>query len=90
MKSPCPVPSSPITTTNGLSKPVRQNGFDALLAGAAFGGSATSYGTVGVWWSASSLSSRGAWDRVLDSGLSQVNRNNGNQNCLFSVRCKKD
>jgi hypothetical protein len=90
MKSPCPVPSSPITTTSGLSKPVKQNGFEALLAGFAKNGSANFYGSRGYWWSASSDSSAGAWGRYVFSGASQVGRSNDPRDTLFSVRCKKD
>jgi hypothetical protein len=90
MKSPCPVPSSPIGTTNGLSKPVKQNGFELLLAGLALNGSANSYGSYSYFWSASSYNSYYAWYRYVDSGNSQVRRDANPRFGLFSVRCKKD
>jgi hypothetical protein len=89
MKSPCPVPLAS-QNPSGLSKTMEQNGFAALLAGIANGGSANNYGDLGFWWSASSGSSTNAWARYVDGDYSQVTRHDFYRNPLLSVRCKKD
>jgi hypothetical protein len=100
MKDPCPAPNQTTFVSNGSSNvmsPAVSGGFNAILAGEAYGGSANSYGRNGTWWSASSYSSTRAWSRRVFSSNSQVARNAIIDNypsngvaVLISVRCKKD
>jgi uncharacterized protein (TIGR02145 family) len=80
------------TTNQGKSNTIstaKRPGFEALLAGNAYGGSTTSYGGYGYWWSASSLSTS-AWFRSMVNSYSQVTRGYYfGRGVLFSVRCKK-
>jgi len=83
-------PTSTTYATNGTSKTAAAGGFDVLLAGSAYGGSASSYGLLAYLWSSSSRSSNDAWGRRLYSGFADVNRSYDARYGLFSVRCKKD
>jgi uncharacterized protein (TIGR02145 family) len=77
-------------TTEGTNlKPNGTSLFEGNLAGYSFGGSFYVRGTVGFFWS--SLGSGGnAWDRLLFSGLAQVDRDTNVQSYGFSVRCLKN
>jgi uncharacterized protein (TIGR02145 family) len=87
MKSETPVNSY---ATNGTSNSRTANGFDALLVGNMYSGSASGYGTYTVFWSSSSGSSSYAWYRYLYYSDTGVDRNNDNKYLMYSVRCKKN
>jgi uncharacterized protein (TIGR02145 family) len=75
---------------NGRSKSLADGGFNILLAGDAYDGSARNFGSFAYLWSSSSGSSANAWARYLHYGHATVDRHNGSRYLLFSVRCKKD
>jgi uncharacterized protein (TIGR02145 family) len=74
----------------GTSKPAVLGGFDALLAGSVYGGTANNYGTYTLFWSSSSGGSGNAWYRYLSYNNTGVNRSYGTKSSYFSVRCKKN
>jgi uncharacterized protein (TIGR02145 family) len=76
--------------TNGTSNSRTANGFDALLVGIMYGGSAYGYGEGTYFWSSSSGNSSYAWCRGLDYSLTGVDRNSIAKYSMFSVRCKKN
>jgi uncharacterized protein (TIGR02145 family) len=77
-------------TTSGTSNGLAANGFDALLTGHMYSGSATSYGTHTYFWSSSSANSSYAWNRSLNFDNTGVYRNNNTAKyTMLSVRCKK-
>jgi uncharacterized protein (TIGR02145 family) len=76
--------------TNGTSNGLAANGFDALLVGYMYSGSAYYYGTFTYFWSSSSSSSTNAWRRYLGYDDTGVSRGNYGKYTMFSVRCKKD
>jgi uncharacterized protein (TIGR02145 family) len=87
MKSTTPVNGR---ATNGTSKSRTANGFDALLVGDMYSGSAPSYDTRMYFWSSSSYSSTNAWRRYLYYDNTGVYRNTSNKGAMYSVRCKKN
>jgi uncharacterized protein (TIGR02145 family) len=76
--------------TNGTSKSRTVNGFDALLVGGMYSGSADYYGSLARFWSSSSLSSSSAGRRYLYDYNTGVFRDDGNKCNMWSVRCKKN
>jgi uncharacterized protein (TIGR02145 family) len=90
MKSPTKVVSTTTTiaATNGVSKE-DGTGFNALLVGTLYSGSADSYGTSAHFWSGSADSATDAWRRILNNGYSGVYRTSRSKCILLSVRCKK-
>jgi uncharacterized protein (TIGR02145 family) len=86
MKSPTTVGTT--TNTFGLSN-TDGTGFNALLVGYLYSGSANTYGTNTFFWSGSAYSATAAWQRGLASGNSGALRNADSKYYLFSVRCKK-
>ena len=47
-------------------------------------------GGMGIWWTSTERTSTGAWDRILYSYNTLVDRNDNSKACGFSVRCVKD
>jgi hypothetical protein len=90
MKEECELYSATHQGKSNTISTTKRPGFEALLAGDAFGGSAFNFGSYGRWWSASSASSALAWSRIMSSGSSQVSSGYGFRDALDSVRCKKD
>ncbi|NDV70084.1 FISUMP domain-containing protein [Dysgonomonas sp. 25] len=78
--------------SNGDSKTAHDGGFDVLIVGYAYNGSASYFGNSAGFWSASSGGTNVAWRRHLisSSTTTQVHRGAVNRYYLFSVRCKKD
>ncbi|MDR1372824.1 MAG: fibrobacter succinogenes major paralogous domain-containing protein [Dysgonamonadaceae bacterium] len=91
MKSQTPVVSDNTPfTTDGTSNTPANNGFNALLVGYVFSGSAYYYGLGAHFWSSSSYVSVNAWYRGVYEDFAIVNRNVDYKAVLFSVRCKKN
>jgi uncharacterized protein (TIGR02145 family) len=77
-------------TTGGTSNGPDANGFDALLVGRMYSGSADAYGTYKGFWSSSSGSNSNAWYRILTHNTTEVYRNSTAKYYMYSVRCKKN
>jgi uncharacterized protein (TIGR02145 family) len=68
-----------------------QSGFTALPGGyMGNGGSSSSLGTIGSWWTATEAISSKAWKRNLHYDGTQVYRNNYYKDEGLSVRCVKN
>ncbi|MDR0680423.1 MAG: hypothetical protein LBG15_01025 [Dysgonamonadaceae bacterium] len=76
-------------TTNGTSKSCSEGGFDALLLGIIYSGSAHVYGVDAYFWSSSSNGEAYAWGRLLYRGAGGAYRLHFGKYNLLSVRCKK-
>jgi uncharacterized protein (TIGR02145 family) len=76
--------------TNGTSKSAATGGFDALLVGYVISGNRFCFGEYTRFWSSSSNSGTGAWNRLLIYSNEGVFRDNNSRSNRFSVRCKKD
>jgi uncharacterized protein (TIGR02145 family) len=88
MKSLTPVNG---TATKGTSTTRSAGGFDALLVGYVYGGSAGYYGTYAYFWSSSSADGSCAWHRSLGYDNDGMYRHNTfGKYSMFSVRCKKN
>jgi uncharacterized protein (TIGR02145 family) len=66
---------------------VKWSFFYALPAGYSNGGTSNNMGTNAYFWSATENSATNAWNRNLNTGNGQSNRNNNNKTNGFSVRC---
>ncbi|MFV0419024.1 MAG: FISUMP domain-containing protein [Dysgonomonas sp.] len=83
------------TVPNGASKPAANGGFDALLVGnGAAGGSAYTYGTRAMFWTASSSATDIlAYNINFSPSSSTFNpstSSSGQKNWFFAVRCKQN
>lgn len=68
-----------------------ESGFSAFPSGhRSKDGYFNSIGKYAFWWSATALSSNGAWDRSVEQVLENVFRSSGNKEAGYSVRCLKD
>jgi uncharacterized protein (TIGR02145 family) len=83
-------------TPGGWNSPntgaTNSSGFIALPGGLRNNGSGSFYTmtTSGYWWSSSVLSGSDAWNRILNSNDSSIDRNNFYRTDGFSVRCCRD
>jgi len=59
----------------------------ALPAGYSNGGTSNNMGTNAYFWTATENNATNAWNRNLNTGNAQSNRNNNNKTNGFSVRC---
>jgi uncharacterized protein (TIGR02145 family) len=77
------------TENDGTSQAANENGFDALLVGVMYTGSAFGYGWAAAFWSSSSYGSE-AWRRAVGFGETEVFVQTDGKYHMFSVRCKKN
>jgi len=66
------------------------SGFSGLPGGYRVTPGFLGLGGMGIWWTNTERTSTGAWDRVLYSTNTLVDRNDNSKACGFSVRCVKN